>query len=48
MICGESLSEPLILVPGHMCGDWLYAPQIEAFPDAIDENVDMLPNAEVP
>lgn len=25
---------PLILVPGHLCGRWLYAPQMEAFPSA--------------
>lgn len=25
---------PLILIPGHMCGPWLYAPQMAAFPSA--------------
>lgn len=35
MIFGENLSEPLVLVPGHMCGAWLYAPQLAMVPDAI-------------
>jgi pimeloyl-ACP methyl ester carboxylesterase len=25
---------PLIFVPGHMCGPWLYAPQMALWPDA--------------
>ncbi len=25
---------PLVFVPGHMCGPWLYAPQLAAWPEA--------------
>ncbi|MEM1298704.1 MAG: alpha/beta fold hydrolase [Pseudomonadota bacterium] len=33
------MSDPLVLVPGHMCGAWLYAHQMAAFPDAIIADV---------